>query len=51
MSFVASNYDKHKKRHSAITAMLKNYLMHDLSCPVPKKTDGANSKFEVAMHS
>ena len=36
MTFVASNYDEHKK-HSAIAAMLKNYLMHDLSCPVPKK--------------
>ena len=37
MSFEDSDHGEHKKRHSLIAAMLKNYLMHELFGPVPKK--------------
>ena len=48
MNFVASNYNKHKKRYSAIIETLKNNLIDDTLCPISEKLveQIQNLKFE-----
>jgi len=48
MNFVASNYNKHKKRYSSIIEILKNNLIDDTLCPISEKLveQIQNLKFE-----
>ena len=50
MKFIASNHNKHKKTYSDHSNAEKLFdTWPIMSCT--QKTDGVNSKFEVAMHS